>query len=158
MNKQNQNIGKGGTGYQANSIYIYKVLKNPSILAEVVNAISEIDLDEEALFGNIKEVPLIQDKINHNNIQAYKYLINDYQLYQKTLENIYKTLEQERPGKKNKLLRIISDYYKIEKGALTNDNDMDAIRDNADEIIEKIISEEFSLFVTKGAETLPARL
>lgn len=142
MNKQNQNIGKGGTGYQAgDSIHIYNVLKNPSILADVVNAIAKIDLDDESLYGQLKEAPIIEDKIEHNNIQSYRYLINDYQLYQKTLEKIYKTLDQEQPNRKNNLLRVISDYYKKEKGALTtNTNDIETIRDNADTIIEKIIS------------------
>lgn len=142
MNKQNQNIGKGGTGYQAgDSINIYNVLKNPSTLAEVVNAISKINLDDKSLYGQLKEAPVIEDKIEHNNVQAYRYLINDYQLYQKTLEKIYKTFDQEQPFRKNRLLRVISDHYKKEKGALTtNDNDIETIREHADSIIEKIIS------------------
>lgn len=141
MNTQKQNIGKGGTGYQAgNSIHIYNVLKNPSILADIVNAISKINLDDESLYGQLKEAPAIEDKIEHNNIQAYRYLINDYQLYQKTLEKIYKTLDQEQPNRKNKLLRVISDYYKKEKGALTTNDDIETIRENADSIIEKIIT------------------
>ena len=135
-----QNIKGGSTGYQAETINIINVLKNKSTIAEVVNAISKIDLEDENNFGKIKEVPEIEAKIRHNNITKYLYLINDYGLYGKILEGIYETLEQEKPGKKGKLLRVISDFYKAEKGVLTQTNDIDLIRHNADLIIENIIT------------------
>jgi hypothetical protein len=136
-----QHNSEGSTGYQANrDINIINVLKNKSAIAEVVNAISKIDLEDENNLGKIKEIPEIEAKIRHNNITKYLYLINDYGLYGKILEGIYETLEQEKPGKKGKLLRVISDFYKAEKGILTQTNDLDIIRDNADLIIENIIT------------------
>ncbi len=143
MTKQKQNIGKEGTGYQTGDngvININNVVKNPSILANVINAISKIDLDDKTNFGELKEAPVIEDKIKHNDIKAHFELINDYGLYGKKLETIYQTLEQEKPGRKSRLLRNISDLYKIEKGNLTTNNDIEVIRANADLIIENIIN------------------
>lgn len=138
-----QNIDRGSTGYQADNINInnfYDVIRNSSTLAKVVNAISKIDLDDKTNFGEIKEAPVIEDKIKHNNIKTYQYLINGYKVYGKELEKIYKTFEQEKPGKKSKLLRVVSDFYKAEKGNLTTNNDIEIIRSNADKIIENIIN------------------
>ena len=135
-----QNNRKGSTGYQAGGdININNVLKNKSIIAEVVNAISKIDLGDKTNLGEIKKLPEIEEKIGHNNITTYKYLINEYSFYGKILEDIYETLEEEKPGKKGKLLRMISDFYKAEKGILTQTDNIDVIRKNADLIIENII-------------------
>jgi len=139
MSNQKQNIDKGATGYQAaRDINIYNVIRNPSILADVVNEISKINLDD-SIYGLIKEAPQIEEKILHNNINSYRYLIDDYQIYGKELEKIYKTLEQINPGRKGKLLRVISDFYKKEKGIVTTDNNIDLIRQHADNIIENVI-------------------
>ncbi len=140
MTKQEQNIGKNGTGYQAERINIYNVIRNPSKLANVVNAISKIDFDDKSNFGVLKEPPVIDDKIKHNDVKAYFELIKDYGLYGKKLSSIYKTLEQEKPGRKSRILRNIADLYKVEKGKLTNDNNIEIIRSNADLIIENIIN------------------
>ena len=61
-------------------------------------------------------------------------------MYGKKLEKIYQTLEQEKPGRKSRLLRNISDLYKIEKGNITTNNDIEQIRKNADLIIGNIIN------------------
>jgi hypothetical protein len=140
MTNQKQNIGKGGTGYQAKTININNIVRNPSILANVINVISKIDLDDKTNLGVLKEAPVIEDKIKHNDIKAYFELINDYGLYGKKLETIYQTLEQEKPGRKSRLLRNISDLYKKEKGKITINNDIVKIRENADLIIENIIN------------------
>jgi hypothetical protein len=137
MTKQKQNIGKGGTGYQAEIININNVVRNPSILANVVNAISKIDFYDKSNFGVLKEPPLIDDKIEYNDVKAYLGLIQDYGLYGKKLDSIYKTLEQEKPGRKSMILRNIADLYKLEKGILTNNNDIQVIRSNAD-LITKV--------------------
>jgi len=140
MTKQEQNIGKGGTGYQAETININNVVKNPSILAKVINAISKIDFDDESNFGVLKEPPVIDDKIKYNDVKAYLGLIQDYGLYGQKLDSIYKTLEREKPGRKGMIIRNIADLYKLEKGKLTNKNDIQIIRSNADLIIENIIN------------------
>ncbi len=141
MTKQEQNIDNGGTGYQAKTININNIVRNPSILAKVVNAISKIDFDDESNFGVLKEPPVIDDKIKFNDVKTYLELIKDYGLYGKKLDSIYKTLEQENPGRKSRILRNIADLYKIEKGKLTNDDDIEIIRSNADLIIENTINE-----------------
>lgn len=140
MTNQEQNISKGGTGYQAKTINIYNVVRNPSILANVVNAISKIDFDDKSIFGVVKEPPVIEDKIKYNNVKAYFSLIHDYGLYGKKLDSIYKSLEREKPGRMGRILRNIVDLYKVEKGKLTNDNDIEIVRSNADSIIENIIN------------------
>lgn len=139
MNQKQKNV-KGATGYQAGrDININNVVKNPSILARVVNVISKLDLDDKINYGVLKEAPVIEDKIKYNDVKAYFGLINDYGLYGKKLDGIYQTLEQEKPGRKNKLLRNITDIYKKEKGSLTTDDNIEIIRENADIIIENII-------------------
>lgn len=140
MTNQEQNIGKGGTGYQAETININNVVKNPSILANVVNAISKINFDDKSNFGVLKEPPVIEDKIQHNDVKVYLGLIQDYGLYGQKLDSIYKTLEQEKPGRMSMILRNIADLYKLEKGKLTNNDDIQIIRSNADLIIENIIN------------------
>ena len=134
-----QKIKGNSTGYQANIINIINVLKNKSTIGDVVNAISKIELEDETNLGKIKELPEIGEKIGHNNITKYKYLIDGYGLYGKKLKGIYETLEEEKPEKKGKLLRMISDFYKAEKGILTQTDNIDVIRKNADLIIENII-------------------
>ena len=135
-----QDNSEGSTGYQAGrDININNVLKNKSIIAEVVNAISKIDLGDKANLGKIKKLPEIDEKIGHNNITTYKYLINEYSFYGKILEGIYETLEEQNPGKKGTLLGRIFEFYKAEKRNLTQTDNIDVIRENADSIIENII-------------------
>ena len=139
---QRKQVNKGNsTGYQAENINIYNVIRNTSILADVVNAISKINLDDEGIFGAVKEKPIIEDKINHNSIEKYRYLIDDYQIYGKELGKIYNTLEKEKPGRKAKLLRVISDFYKKEKGVISTDGNFEDIKNNSDLIIENIINQ-----------------
>jgi len=122
------------------------VEKKKSVLADIVLKLSKIDLEKprEASYT----IPLeytIEDKIGHNNVVGYKWLIEDYGVYGKELDDKYDGLDEEAPGRKLKLFRLITDTYKIHLGRYQTENPKSElliiIQSNADKIIHDVIED-----------------
>lgn len=141
-----QNNGDNSTNYQAEkmTVHVYEHYPNKmSIIAEVVNILAtSIKFDE---LPEISEnLPLeVREKIEHNNIQQSKHIIESYKDYVLDLEKAYNILEQETPNANKKVLKIINTLYKSKIASLTIDNNnsvIDLIRTISDNIMNEIIT------------------
>ena len=115
--------------------------KYPSSLVEVINRISVSDL-----FGNLDPPDEtvtnsygIEDKIAHNNVKRYKWLIEEYKVYQGKLNKIYDEIEQQGSFKKEQLLQNIKSLYLKAKMDLLGENPtITNIQEKADDLIEAV--------------------
>jgi hypothetical protein len=118
----------------ANSMNTQSLIKNPSVLNEVINYIG-VDLFKDNDHSEIKIAPRPDEKIRYNNIQRYEYIIKEYSIYQGKLNKIYAEIEKEGSNKKNIILKKIRQLYLLEKGKFA---DFTMIQENADSIIDSI--------------------
>lgn len=110
--------------------------KRPSLITEVINKISDIDIDE------IDESPVtnsfsISEKISYNNIILNRSMIEEYKVYQGKINSIYSEFERSGSIRKEKILRSIRHIYIKAKGVILGaDLSISNIRKNSDNIIE----------------------
>lgn len=116
-----------------------KLQKKPMLLSIAINAISNIDFNDENEDNGKKSFD-INDKISFNAIKRNKALIEEYKIYYSQLNSLYSELETAGDFRKEKLLRNIKlIYLKIKGEYVTDSTDiMNIIRQNADNIIEDI--------------------
>ena len=149
MSTKQQNNNEG-TGYQAeqmivnNATHVYpSLIKNKSIIAEVVNIIADLSMPESTHYELSALPEEVTVKIEYNYIERCKYIIESYKDYTIDLNNVYNTLEQAKPGKKQKLLDTIRDCYKQELSKLKENEknelvDILVIKKYSDSILENI--------------------
>ena len=82
----------------------------------------------------------IDKKIEYNAVVRNRPLIDEYKVYYNQLSSLYDELESHGSFKKDKLLRNIRRIYLKVKGNYisSSDNEIESIKDNADNIIEDI--------------------
>ncbi len=147
MTTRKQQNKNGGTGYQADRMTVHNethmhndIAKNKSTIAEVVNIIAAFP-PPEIIADNSTALPAeVVSKIQYNNVKRCRYIIDTYKSNTIDLNNIYNILEQERPGRKQKLLHIIHNCYKQQLGILSKDGTVDIaiIQEHSDSILENI--------------------
>lgn len=113
------------------------LVKNPSALNIVIGFVGK------QIFGDSKSTepinaPDTEDKISYNNVILYKPIIEEYAVYQGKLNKLYEEIEKQGSTKKEFVLQNIKSIYLKEKGKFNN---FDAIRANADSIIESVENE-----------------
>ena len=116
-------------------------IKKPLLLNQAINAISDIDFDEDD--GGFDEQTRsfnISEKIEHNSVKRNKLLIEEYSKYYGKINSLYSELEKQGSFKKEKLLRNIELLYVKIKGKYIKgqENELEIIQLNADNIIEDI--------------------
>lgn len=113
--------------------------KKPTLLSIAINAISNIDFNDENEDNSTKPFN-INDKISFNAIKRNKTLIEEYKIYYSQLNALYSELETAGSFRKEKLLRNIKLIYLKVKGKYVIDSadKMNIIQQNADNIIEDI--------------------
>ncbi len=129
------------------SIALNKLSSSTSFLKLAVNAISNVEFeDQDGIVSNNKSFD-IEAKISHNDIKRNRSLIDSYRVYYAKINSIYDELEKQGSFKKEKLLRNIKNIYlKARGGYVVNSADpISIIRLNADNIIENIEDELFNL-------------
>ncbi|MHB1105189.1 MAG: ABC-three component system protein [Lutibacter sp.] len=113
------------------------IAKYPSVLSAIINQVGSRLLEDE--FEEIgKKAPVTEEKILYNNVITYKPIIEEFSVYQGKLNGIYDEIEKQGSSKKSFLLQNIKTLYLKEKGKFVN---IEAIRDNADLILENIENE-----------------
>ncbi len=129
---------------------LYK-LRKTSLLRLAIEAIADLDLDESDTPPKIESFD-IEEKINHNDIQRNRYLINDYKVFYPKINAVYRELENQGSFKKDKLLRNIYRLYLKTKGKYVGGAPvpLDIIRTNSDNIIEDIENELLTLVEADG--------
>lgn len=126
------------------SIQLTKLASNPTLLGAAINAIISADFEDETL-NDLADTNSfdIAKKLEYNAIKRNKPLIEEYKVFYAKISSIYKELEDQGSFKKEKLLRKIRSAYLKAKGSYVQGakNEMDAIREHADDIIEDIEDE-----------------
>lgn len=112
---------------------------NPSMLKNTINAISNINISELDKKEKITTFNP-KDKIKFNSIKKNVALINEYKIYYHKINSLYDELEIQGSIKKEKLLASIELIYTEVKGKyiLDSANQIDIIRENADNIIDDV--------------------
>jgi hypothetical protein len=110
-----------------------KLQKNSSALNFVIQYIGVKIFNETP--AESQNAPNPQNKIQYNNIMRYKYIIEDYAVYQGKLNKLYEEIENQGSSKKELVLRNIKNLYLQEKGKY---NTFEEIKANADNIIDKV--------------------
>ncbi|MBN1039058.1 portal protein [Clostridium botulinum] len=112
-------------------------------LSEITN-IEDDDLEKQFKVekNELKEYK-IPDKINYNNVIVYQEIIDEYSEYSSICEHAFNVLDDSNMGIKRKILEYIKLMYRKVKGKLLRINpgidQMEIIRQNSDDIIEKVI-------------------
>jgi hypothetical protein len=120
---------------------LFKLASNPSLLKNAINAISQLDFNDDDSISLGTLVPFaIEDKIKFNSIKRNKTLIEEYKIFYTKINNLYEELENDGSFKKDKLLRYIKQIYLEVKGKYIGDsnNPVEIIQNNSDNIIEDI--------------------
>jgi hypothetical protein len=144
-NKENENEYPVSLLKDWKDIHQSKIIQNlqtkQSLLKMAIDAIADYDLDDS--FDNLTESrsPFnIDHKIQYNMVVRNRPLINEYKVYYNKLSTLYDELETQGSFKKDKLLNNIRRIYLKVKGKYVDkaENEIEAVRDNADNIIEDI--------------------
>jgi len=125
-----------------------QLIKNPSLLKHAINAIAGAEFNSENTNPNENfKAYKIDSKIQYNSIKRNKSLIDEYKIFYSKINSLYNELEEQGSFKKENLLRNIRTVYLKVKGkyAKDSDNPMQAIRANADTIIEDVEDEIFKI-------------
>jgi len=112
--------------------------KRPSLLADVINKIAEVDLDElidEPIINSFS----VEDKITYNNVTESSPIIQEYSGYQGKINALYSEFERAGNGRKNSLLRNVKSIYLEAKGKILGvDQTLENVRVHADQLIEYV--------------------
>ncbi len=113
------------------------LIKNPSALNVVIGFVGK------QIFGDTTtteptNAPDTEEKILYNNVILFKPIIEEYAVFQGKLNKLYQEIEKQGSTKKEFVLQNIKSIYLKEKGKF---KDIDAIRANADTIIESVENE-----------------
>lgn len=115
--------------------------KKPTLLNQAINAISELELENEDV-NNFESVSAfnIAEKIKFNSIKRNKCFFEEYSLFYGKINSLYDELEKQGSFKKEKLLRNIKLIYSRIKGVFIDgkENKLLLIQENADNIIEAV--------------------
>ncbi len=115
--------------------------KNPSALNIVIGFVGSQIL-EQSITKETTNAPDTAEKILHNNVLRFKPVIEEYAVYQGRLNKLYEEIEKQGSTKKEYVLQNIKAIYLKEKGKY---KDITAIRANADNIIEDVENQLWSI-------------
>ncbi len=128
-----------------------KIINNPSMLRNTINAISKINFSH--LSSEERLVPFDpRRKIEHNAVKKYSYLIEEYKVYHQKLNSLYEELEKQGSVKKEKILRNIETAYLKMKGNFvsSSENQVLEIRDNSDRIFDAVYDKFYEKLESSG--------
>jgi 5-methylcytosine-specific restriction endonuclease McrA len=117
-----------------------KLIKNPKLINQAINAIASIEFKEEESNDTSLNTFDINNKIEYNSVKEYKYIIEEYSKYYGKLNTLYSELENRGSFKKEKLLKIIRNLYLKIKGEIVNgrESEFEIIQQNADKILQTV--------------------
>ncbi len=127
--------------------------RNPSLLGIAINAIADLDFDNNGLPDNESLNSYNPAyKIKYNSIKRNAILIEEYKVFYSKVNALYNELEYQGSFKKANLLRNIKQIYLKIKGQYTDgeENAMGIIQANSDNIIEDIEEELLKIIESDG--------
>jgi hypothetical protein len=143
-------LHKMKTDHESQCMHEY-LKKNPSMLRNVIYAISEIDLDSK------NETPVLNifdpnEKIVFNKLKDSAIIIKEYRVYQSKLNTLYDELESQGSIRKENLLKNIKSIYITIKGHYIQDFEMplSIIQKNSDAIFNDVYDELYGKLEGSG--------
>lgn len=111
-----------------------------SLLPQLIKILSDtIIKTEKTGISTIPESYDIDNKIKHNNVVKYNYLIDSYGEYYSICESSFDSLDENGFFSKERILQSISAIYDEQKQILSNKKPtMEIIKKNADQIFDNI--------------------
>lgn len=136
------------TQYVVDDKFIHDLLilpSNPTDLNKLVLHIYDNIIDNNNQYEKRNLPPEIEEKLDFNNVQHYRYLIEvNYSENAYYLEKAYEALNSETPGRKKIFLNYINSLYLKELGKLKSENSeldkLEIIQKFADTIISNVVS------------------
>lgn len=122
-----------------------RLIENPSMLKNTINAISNLSLDAISE-SEISKAYNPKQKLNYNFVKSNYSLIQDYKIYQGKINSLYDELERQGSIKKEKLLSNVNQIYIKIKGQyiLDSEKPLEIIRLNSDNILNDVFEELYS--------------
>jgi hypothetical protein len=128
-----------------------RLKKNPSMLKNVIYAISDIDLEAK------NETPVLNifdpnEKIIFNKLKNNVVIIKEYRVYQSKLNTLYDELESQGSIKKERLLKNIESIYITIKGHYIQNSktSLSIIQENSDIIFNDVYDELYGKLEGSG--------
>ncbi len=153
-----QNIDNSVTNYASPD-----ALRSPSIIAKLIHILSEEPLGGPVTIDDYRTFE-IADKLEHNKVQVYLELINQYFEYVVIVDSAYDIIVEEKPLGRDKVLKNINNVYLTKVGELCAENEIASpdteerlalIRANSDSIIKHVIEHVKQVCLrSAGIETL----
>lgn len=143
--------GSGDNNNAGRDINIIKQIPNQmSMLAEIINRLAEMNIDDIVSVAESTTPFSIDAKIKYNNLIKYKELFNSVKEFYAKLSILYNELEQTKPDAKKTVFLNINTLYLHEKHKnLTSDE----IIDNIFEILyDRVISSQNNQQYTETIE------
>ena len=133
----NVTINQSATSYQRRPALISKVIKKLSALPQSENSGGNPELNT---YG-------IDAKLDHNHVFKYRALIEEYGEYGQNVIKALSTVDQEKIGAEQKILKLINSFYKEALGELKKSESdskqtrplIEAIRVHSDLIIGSVV-------------------
>lgn len=117
-----------------------KINQNPSMLKNIIFAMSRVNLDEcpDSLVGKLYDPA---EKIRFNDLKRNSHLIYTYKVFQGKLNFLYDELESQGSLVKAKLLRYIRMRYEEVKTSylVPTESLLDVVRKNSDDIFDAVV-------------------
>lgn len=112
-------------------------VKVDSNLATIINILAEEDLDLENAKINTTTF-VIEDKINYNNLNGVRELINDYKIFSVKLDEKYTEFDREGVNRSTSILQIIRrQYIKLKNEKKDSEEIFYGVIENIMKIIEE---------------------
>ena len=126
------NVAQGNL-YVTNS---YNSAKVTSLIADVVNSLSNISFPSPNVNDKIKLPLEVEEKIKLNNLKSCRFIIEEYRHFFSKLDSIYADLTNFKISAKEKVLHRLRNAYIEELGNYLNNNcsKLDVVKANADNI------------------------
>lgn len=146
FSNRSTNIGKADNVTINQSAATYQ--KRPALISKVIKILSTIRPSEEPGGSSALSTYDIDAKLDHNRVFKYRTLIEEYGEYGQNVIKALSTVDQEKIGSEQKILKLISSFYKESLGELkkyheSTDQERDfieSIREHSDQIIEAVIN------------------
>jgi hypothetical protein len=125
--------------------YLLNFQNNPSDINQVVLSLYNAIIEDETENERRALPPEIEAKISHNNVVAYKLMIeNNYSESGFYLDSAYEALDSDTPGRRKIFMRYINSQYLMLLGDYLKDypatTKMEVINKNADSILTKMVN------------------
>lgn len=149
MKSQNNSGQATGVGTVQGNLNVYNspIVSRPGTIARLVSKICDHVAHEPIDSSKDYTQYEIDNKLDHNNVIEYRWLIEEYGEYCYMIDNAYNAVSEENPLAKDKTLKFIKRTYKQKLGKVLREygsedkSDIEIIREYSDIIIELVITD-----------------